>query len=286
VRGPIPSASVFAGQPLPQALPGGMLVHCLDCLLTFRSPIHPRSFYDALYATAQAKEWDDGSARTDHRVIAHALQARLSQGDVLDIGCGSGGLLDRLPPGFRRFGIEISREARAIASSRGIQLIGSSFDDLGEIHARFDAVLACDVIEHHPQPQQFLRAAISLLKPGGLLLLSTGNPAAPLWRLSGGRFWYSQFAEHLTFVSPAWVQRHAGRHAVDEILPFAYGSLSLGQRLKTAVLCAYYAVAPGSYARQLARRIAWQGPLPYCPNPPGMGLSTDHFVAVVRSAPA
>lgn len=282
-RGNIPAASVFAGQPLEQVLPGGVLVHCEDCLLTFRFPVHTRSFYDDLYARAGASEWEDGNDRSDHQVIIRALEARLSQGDVLDIGCGGGALLNRLPTGFRRFGIEISEQARAIARERHIELVGTSFDDLEGITARFDAVLACDVIEHHPRPQQFFHAGLALLKPGGLFIMSTGNPMAPLWRITGGRFWYCQFAEHLSFVSPAWVRRHAGSCSVEDILPFAYGHLTLGQRLKTSALWAYYLVSPKLYARQLARRKAWQGPFPYSPNPPGMGLSRDHFVAVLRT---
>ncbi|HXD06046.1 MAG TPA: methyltransferase domain-containing protein, partial [Burkholderiaceae bacterium] len=183
---------------------------------------------------------------------------------------------------FRRFGIEISEDARRVAESRAVEIVGAKFEELPSIGPRFDAVLACDVIEHHPRPREFLAQCLSAVKPGGLLLLTTGNPDAALWRFARGNFWYCQFIEHLTFITPRWLRMHAQGCSVVAIRKFAYGKLTAVQKLKTLARLLHYHVAPKSYARRVARIRRWQGPLPYCPNPPGMGMTRDHFIAVLR----
>ena len=294
-RGRIPDASEFAGQPLDAALPGGILFECRACALAFRWPVAEPAFYDALYARAKAGEWASVARRIDHEHIAAALQRHCSGGDVLDIGCGAGALLARLPSAYRRHGVEIGAAARRAAARAQVELVGHSFHALNQIEQRFDAVLAADVIEHHPRPGDFMAEALALLKPGGLLIVSTGNPDAALWRLCGGNFWYCQFAEHISFVSPRWLagwserssQRSsaralAGAAQVVEVRTFAYAELPPGRWLKLAGLLLFYLVSPARYGRALARRRGWAGTLPYHATPPGTGLTRDHFVAVLR----
>ena len=44
--------------------------------------------------------------------------------------------------------------------------------------ARFDAVVSMDVVEHVPDPLPWVRGALRVLKPGGLLFLTTPNYAS------------------------------------------------------------------------------------------------------------
>jgi len=241
------------------------------------------AFYKMLYARAAANEWDFGATRRDHELIVGALRKHLERGDVLDIGCGSGALLELLPHEFRRFGLEIGQAARKSAAARDIELVATSFEELSAIRQSFDAVIACDVIEHTVNPRSFIADAMKCLRPGGILILSTGNPSSWLWRICGGRFWYCQFAEHLTFVTPRWLagQNTAGADLID-IQHFTYSRMSQQARLKVFVLLAFYLVLPSVFARWAARRRGWAGPYPYFPNPPGQGLTQDHLIAILR----
>ncbi len=54
-------------------------------------------------------------------------------------------------------------------------LPGNIFDLAGQLNGRFDAVLACEVIEHVAHPDQLLACLASVMKPGGLLFLTTPN---------------------------------------------------------------------------------------------------------------
>jgi SAM-dependent methyltransferase len=104
---------------------------------------------------------------------------RLTPGSkVLDVGCGEGGVLwFAQRKGLEPYGCDLAPSAVALVR----QLIGQDRVYLGTIEdlpiepASFDAILALEVIEHLPSPQPFLRRAVSLLKPAGLLLVTTPN---------------------------------------------------------------------------------------------------------------
>ena len=55
---------------------------------------------------------------------------------------------------------------------------------LAEARESFDVVLAMEVVEHVPQPDAFVRTACSLVRPGGLLVLSTINRTAKSFMLA------------------------------------------------------------------------------------------------------
>lgn len=101
---------------------------------------------------------------------------------ILDIGCG-GGLLSEP---MARLGADVVGAdaaagnipvAQIHAEQSGLQIDyrhtpAESLADAGE---RFDVVLNMEVVEHVADPQAFLTACQTLLKPGGLMVCSTIN---------------------------------------------------------------------------------------------------------------
>jgi 2-polyprenyl-6-hydroxyphenyl methylase/3-demethylubiquinone-9 3-methyltransferase len=101
---------------------------------------------------------------------------------VLDIGCGAGLLAEPLA----RMGAIVTgldpapasiRIARAHAEATGAELTyrEGTVEDLGREGAKFDVVLAMEVVEHVHDMAAFVAQAASLVKPGGLFALSTLN---------------------------------------------------------------------------------------------------------------
>jgi len=97
---------------------------------------------------------------------------------VFEIGFGNGSVCDHLARnGFAVAGIEPSSEgvhqARAHYPALAGLRQGSVYDDLAALHGGFDVVLSLEVIEHLYAPRKLAAAAFALLKPGGILILST-----------------------------------------------------------------------------------------------------------------
>lgn len=104
-------------------------------------------------------------------------------GTILDCGCGTGGNICAFPPVHRRFGVDPSPEAIAIARAKcpGVEFVQGMVpqDASEEIHAA-DLVLLTDVLEHVEEDGEVLAGLVKGMKPGAHLLLTV--PADPgLW---------------------------------------------------------------------------------------------------------
>jgi 2-polyprenyl-3-methyl-5-hydroxy-6-metoxy-1,4-benzoquinol methylase len=102
----------------------------------------------------------------------------LSGKALLDIGCGNGAVSASLAErGAQVVGIDLSETGIALARQEHPELkwaAMSVYDDLrSSLGREFDLVVSLEVIEHLFDPRLFLQRAFEVLKPGGLLVLST-----------------------------------------------------------------------------------------------------------------
>jgi SAM-dependent methyltransferase len=92
---------------------------------------------------------------------------------VLDVGCGTGGVLAYLASQAETVGVDRSRQARAHSRRRGIDRIAcADMDRLPFAPGGFDLVLMLDVLEHFEDDAAVVASARRLLRPGGALLAS------------------------------------------------------------------------------------------------------------------
>ena len=110
---------------------------------------------------------------------------------VLDVGCGGGLVAEPLA----RLGAEVTgidpapqniEAAKAHAQGAGLDIAyrSATAEALAWEGGAFDAVLLLEVVEHVPDVPLFLKSVASLVRPGGLMILSTLNRTIKAYALA------------------------------------------------------------------------------------------------------
>jgi SAM-dependent methyltransferase len=175
-------------------------LNCKDCgFLT--SEFHDlqvlREYYGSL-PTQYHQEHDQDVARYEEiKEIVEQVQPKR----ILDYGCGSGAFLASISGReIERYGTELAEAASRLASDRGI-IILSEDELVSQMEHAFDVITAIDVVEHATDIVALRRLFARLLKPGGHLILLTGNLCSRAAALVGRYWYYMHYAEHLNFFS-------------------------------------------------------------------------------------
>lgn len=287
--GKIAASKQFAGRTLDRVIDGGQLWRCAGCHLAFRWPCLDSQALLELYAQGSDSAWVEPPAtRNDWQRATAWIKAQVPDtGSVLDVGCFDGAFLASLAGSYERLGVEPGRQARALAQGKGIRIIGEDFEQVRSISGGVDCITALDVIEHVRQPQRFLAHCRGLLKPGGCIVLSTGNLDSPTFKFMGAGYWYCAIAEHVSFLSPAWCERQARELGLElfQLERFSHGRAGALMRLLQATLNVVHRFAPGLLAwirrRGIGTRDAIRHP-ELADYPPSWISANDHLIAMFR----
>jgi ubiquinone/menaquinone biosynthesis C-methylase UbiE len=115
--------------------------------------------------------------------------ARLRLASLLDVGCGTGAVLERVrltDPRVELHGIDLSPAMLAVARQRlgqGVDLQVADAEALPLPDAAVDAVVCIDSFHHYPRPQVALAEMRRVLRAGGTLILAEWRVAPPLRQL-------------------------------------------------------------------------------------------------------
>jgi SAM-dependent methyltransferase len=102
---------------------------------------------------------------------------------IVELGCGTGNVLQALGRFGEAIGIEYDPDLRAVGVAAGLDIRpGALPDDIPVADGSADAVLLLDVIEHLDDDHAAVRTARRLLRPGGVLVLTV---PAYAWMWSG-----------------------------------------------------------------------------------------------------
>lgn len=249
----------------------GRLYRCRQCDLGQRHPIPAPKALAAMYRetapTQMDYEYEKNAAWSAARGMLLSRHGENADITVLDVGCHTGAFLSGLPATWRRFGIESAREPLRIArETHAVTLIGERIEEIDPRWQRqFDAVAMFDVLEHLVDPAAGIAAALGLVKPGGILLVSTANLDAWTWRWLGSGHWYLQTEQHLCVLSRTFLSHVASQHGAKladlQAIPHRREAMAL--RFNQALQALYWGM------RQ--RRGTWRLPHRLLPMLPGLG---------------
>ena len=188
-------------------------------------------------------------AKTEYERTSKVFTRRLIPASpplrILDVGCGTGLNAQRLVGmGHTVVGIDVSTVAIEQFRQKGfegfVHDITKDGPDGTLTPGSFDLVFASEVIEHVPDTETFLRNVARIVRPGGLLILSTPNSAFWAYRLMS---LIGQAPSE--FQHPGHVRFFSRRSLVSAIE-------SAGFEVSTAAARHMYAICPASIGDRLA----------------------------------
>ena len=238
------------------------IVQCNRCRLVYVNPRLPKhalwTRYDERYF------WDeylpalgigrDGRVDLDrfakhHHPLLHLFEMyRPPPGRLLEIGAAAGVFLKSAErAGWTVQGLEPMAAPAAFARDRlSLDVREATVEDAPFQPGSFDAIAMFETIEHVLDPPAVLRATRRLLRPGGILVLTTPNWEAVSRHALGRQWAVISPAEHLYYFSEATLTpmlKQAGFSWVHYHRDFAPGVVE--------TMNAAYSHAPGSVRQRL-----------------------------------
>lgn len=168
---------------------GFHLVKCSECGLLYVNPrpsddeisaAHRMGQHRGTRAISVTGQFKSYQVRFYRRMLADVFGPTFNWHGKswLDIGCGHGELLVAVGQESRgetsTRGVEPNERKQTMARSRGLDV---SYFDLKNHQEKYDVISLLNVFSHLPDPPSAIRQWSDLLKPGGQLLVETGDTA-------------------------------------------------------------------------------------------------------------
>jgi SAM-dependent methyltransferase len=214
--------------------------------------IYSRAYFEGEQATGYPGYLRDTKILTEN----FASRLRLIEGlgvpgrRLCDVGAAYGLFLKAArDAGWEASGVEIAADCAPIAESiSGVSVVCGDFNTV-PLGGPFDVIVMLDVIEHFRDPVASVARAYELLSPGGLLVIETGDLAAPWARLLGERWYFLDPPQHLFYFSV---------EGLTELLHRAgFGEVQVrrpGRRVSSANIC--FKLAAGAPVKALRKALS------------------------------
>lgn len=218
---------VVCGNADPQFLfqkDGHAMVACRACGTVYVGEDPAGIDFDALYGESYYTGGSDAvfadyvgqesarraQARRKLLALRHLPPRVASGGRLLDVGCAAGFFLAEARRFYEVQGVELSTWSSAYARDRlGLPVFTGTLQDARLPADHCDVVTLWDVIEHVPEPVPLLAEVARVLKPGGRLVLTTGDWGSTYAQSKGADWHLMTPPWHLTMFSRATLQRAA-----------------------------------------------------------------------------
>lgn len=135
---------------------------------------------------------------------------------LLDVGCAYGPFLKEADEaGFRVTGLDVAETAvRYVRDTLGFTAYHSSFEAFDAEPCSFDVLTMWYVVEHFSDTDAVLKKAARLLKPGGIVALSTPNSSGISGRRDAGEFLRQSPRDHHIVWSPELAEKALARYGL------------------------------------------------------------------------
>lgn len=213
------------------------VARCIECGLHY---LYPRLIESAMQEVYRESSDDEGGAcgyadtsytaqefalrATFKRLLQNLAKRGLTGGDLLEIGCGYGYLLDEARSFFgQRVGTEFSPEGAEIARATGAEVFIGGIEQVPS-EAKFDCVIGTQLIEHVYEPLSFVKRLAGHTKSGGHIILATPDIGGVLRKAMGQRWPSFKVPEHVLYFDYSTLSSLMRRAGLDDVhrLPYPH----------------------------------------------------------------
>jgi SAM-dependent methyltransferase len=202
---------------------GYPILQCKACGLgsTDAAGFDPQSYYTADYFTGGHRDgYGDYTGSRDvlkaefRSTLAQMRRSGFKNGRVLELGSAYGYFLEVLSENdLDGTGLEICADAVKECQARGLKAHAGILDEAFlHAHGTFDALVMLDVVEHLPNPAEVFSRIHRAIKPGGMLVMSTGNWSSLVSSITRSHWRLMTPPQHLFFYSKHTLSRLAANH--------------------------------------------------------------------------
>jgi SAM-dependent methyltransferase len=218
---------------------GWPIARCSGCSLVYVDAAVDRETLDAIYGP----DYYQGDVFADYlgeheirlesgHARARRLAAQVPGGRLLDLGCAAGFFLHAASERYDVTGVEVSAFAAEHARKEfGLRVFTGEIFDAPLEDDEFDVVTMWDVVEHLSDPAEVLREVARVTRPGGLLVLTTGDVEGPLAARDLERWDLMCPPAHLLFFSPRTIELLLSRSGFELTRVIGDGRISSRPRL-------------------------------------------------------
>ena len=171
-------------------------VLCRNCTLVYQSPRpkYDQEFIDSAYASyyqfsenlelSNNTSVQHSSVNMFQEEVENLLKYDQKRTNVLDIGSAMGTFLFAAKPFYKKaIGLDVSEQmARFAEKSTGATVYLQQFNEFS-YHEKFSLIHMSHVIEHVPNPVEWLQKAATMLEEDGVLVINVPNKYSLAFRL-------------------------------------------------------------------------------------------------------
>lgn len=200
---------ICKGKTTPYVVNNLSLFHCRSCQLIFQPP-QKKVFFNEKNWGKEDPRWSRETYEMKKQTFRYLLKSLKKilpkNGKALDVGTGTGAFLE-IAREFKLqvMGLEPDKKFAKEAKNR-LNIVSSTLDKADLKSKYFDFISFFDVLEHLPNPSEALKKTFQLLKPDGLVLISTPSLGSLSFKLMGPS-WFHFKKEHLFYFSPKSLKR-------------------------------------------------------------------------------
>ncbi|HEU5460207.1 MAG TPA: class I SAM-dependent methyltransferase [Pyrinomonadaceae bacterium] len=149
-----------------------------------------------------------------YRYLEQLAAQHVSGRTILDIGCGEGVFLSSISDEWSKHGLEPSESGADLARRRNLDVARATLDTAPKQY-QVDLISALDVIEHVIDPHHFVESFKRHLRPGGVVLLLTGDADSYAARVAGSQWSYLRWCGHISVFSQSGLRKLLQSHGFE-----------------------------------------------------------------------